>query len=90
MLLRLFLEFVEVFLRADLAYRTDTYGDPSDSKYTIFEGEELFGWPDRVYLRGQLAVENGRVVSNPPQGRYVPAVTEAARQQAEAGVGSGS
>jgi iron complex outermembrane receptor protein len=28
----------EVFLRADLAYRTDTYGDPSDSKYTVING----------------------------------------------------
>jgi dihydroorotase-like cyclic amidohydrolase len=57
---------------------------PSDSKYTIFEGEELFGWPDRVYLRGQLAVENGHVVANPPRGKYVPAVPAPAEQESVA------
>ncbi len=51
---------------------------PSASKYTIYEGEELFGWPDRVYLRGQLAVRDGRLVADPPRGRHVPAVTAAA------------
>ena len=28
----------ETFLRADLTSRTDTYGDPSDSKYTVIKG----------------------------------------------------
>ena len=28
----------EGFLRADLTSRTDTYGDPSDSKYTVIKG----------------------------------------------------
>ncbi len=28
----------EAFLRADATYRTDIYGDPSDSKYTVIEG----------------------------------------------------
>jgi dihydropyrimidinase len=52
---------------------------PSASKYTIYEGEELYGWPDRVYLRGQLAVRDGRVVADPPRGRHVPTVDAAAQ-----------
>jgi dihydropyrimidinase len=51
---------------------------PSASKYTIYEGEQLFGWPDRVYLRGQIAVQDGRLVTDLPRGRHVPAVTAAA------------
>ena len=31
----------ETFLRADLASRTDTYGDPSDSRYTLIKGYTL-------------------------------------------------
>jgi iron complex outermembrane receptor protein len=31
----------EGFVRADLTYRTDTYGDPSDSKYTLIDGYTL-------------------------------------------------
>jgi iron complex outermembrane receptor protein len=31
----------ESFLRADLTYRTDIYGDPADSKYTVIEGYTL-------------------------------------------------
>lgn len=52
---------------------------PSASKYTIYEGQELYGWPDRVYIRGQLALKEGRLVADLPQGRHVPAVTAAAQ-----------
>lgn len=44
----------------------------SASKYTIFENEELFGWPERVYLRGELVVDGGQIVAPRPTGRYVP------------------
>lgn len=46
----------------------------SASQYTIYEGEELFGWPERVYLRGRLVAERGQVVGSGPSGRYVPTV----------------
>jgi dihydropyrimidinase len=49
----------------------------SASKYTIFEGEELCGWPDRVYVRGQLVAEDGAIVAPGPSGRYVPVQTPA-------------
>jgi dihydroorotase-like cyclic amidohydrolase len=47
----------------------------SASKYSIYEGEELAGWPARVYLRGQLAAEAGAPAATAPRGRFVPAVT---------------
>jgi dihydropyrimidinase len=46
----------------------------SASRYTIYENEELAGWPERVYLRGRLVAERGQVISSPPSGRYVPDV----------------
>ena len=48
---------------------------PSASGYTIFEGEELAGWPELVYLRGEAAVRGGALVNPLPRGRYVPTVT---------------
>jgi dihydropyrimidinase len=44
----------------------------SASGYTIYEGEELNGWPARVYLRGTLVARDGQVVASEPHGRYVP------------------
>jgi dihydroorotase-like cyclic amidohydrolase len=48
----------------------------SASKYTIYEGEELFGWPDLVFVRGKLVARAGDIVATAPSGRYVPVVTE--------------
>lgn len=39
--------------------------------YTPYEGFELYGLPRAVYLRGEKAAENGRVLPA-PRGRYVP------------------
>jgi len=47
----------------------------SASRYTIYEGQELFGWPERVYLRGRLTAQDGTIVPSAPSGRYVPEVT---------------
>lgn len=52
----------------------------SASKYTLYEGEELFGWPDRVFVRGQLVARDGRIVASAPHGRYVPVVTNSVRR----------
>jgi dihydroorotase-like cyclic amidohydrolase len=49
----------------------------SASKYTIYEGEELFGWPDLVFVRGELVARAGNIVADAPSGRYVPVVTGA-------------
>ena len=54
----------EVFLRSDLTYRTRTYGDPSDSKYTLISGYTLLNailgfrstghWEASVWVRNLL------------------------------------
>jgi dihydropyrimidinase len=44
----------------------------SASGYTIYEGEELGGWPELVLLRGTPIVEDGEVVAGPELGRHVP------------------
>jgi dihydropyrimidinase len=53
-------------------------------EYNVFEGVELTGLPVRVFLRGRLAAENGRVLAERGQGRFVsrrplPAFAEAQR-----------
>ncbi|HEV7566291.1 MAG TPA: amidohydrolase family protein [Microbacteriaceae bacterium] len=47
---------------------------PSASKYSIYEGEELAGWPTHVFIRGELVAREGRLVSQSPAGRYVPKI----------------
>jgi dihydropyrimidinase/dihydroorotase len=42
--------------------------------YTIYEGEKLGGWPERVFVRGTPVVEDGRIVTETPVGRWVPTV----------------
>lgn len=61
----------------DPTVRREVLGEDleSASKYSIYEGEELAGWPDRVYLRGRLAAQAGKPVSTSPLGRFVPTVT---------------
>jgi dihydropyrimidinase len=40
-------------------------------EYNVFEGTALTGLPARVYLRGRLAAEGGRVVAERGDGRFV-------------------
>lgn len=49
----------------------------SASEYTLYEGEELSGWPDLVFVRGRLVARDGETVSTQPHGRFVPVVTRA-------------
>jgi dihydropyrimidinase len=41
-------------------------------EYNVFEGYALTGLPARVFLRGRLAAENGKVRAERGQGRFVP------------------
>lgn len=45
----------------------------SASRYSIYEGEELGGWPELVLLRGTVIVEDGAVLGESSPGRHVPA-----------------
>lgn len=40
--------------------------------YTPYEGFSLSGGIERVYLRGTLAVEDGRLMTDTPGGRFIP------------------
>ena len=39
--------------------------------YNLYEGWELVGYPDQVYLRGHLIVERGQWFGRPGMGRYL-------------------
>jgi dihydropyrimidinase len=43
----------------------------SRSDFSIYEGEELTGWPVLTMVRGRVAMEEGRVLSRPGDGRYL-------------------
>ena len=42
------------------------------SDYTPYEGLEVTGWPVKTFLRGRLAMDEGRIVAAPGSGRFVP------------------
>jgi dihydropyrimidinase len=39
--------------------------------YNLYEGWELVGFPEKVYLRGQLIVDNGRWLGRPGMGQFL-------------------
>jgi dihydropyrimidinase len=43
--------------------------------YTLYEGEVLRGWPEKVFVRGHLVYDAGSIVSKVPIGRHVPALS---------------
>jgi dihydropyrimidinase len=56
------------------AMRTTRAADlESASGYTIYEGEELGGWPELVLLRGRTIVQDGAVITDAALGQHVPA-----------------
>jgi dihydropyrimidinase len=44
----------------------------SASGYSLYEGEMLTGWPQQVWVRGQLVFDRGEIVARTPGGRHVP------------------
>jgi dihydroorotase-like cyclic amidohydrolase len=45
---------------------------PSAAGYSLYDGEVLTGWPQQVYVRGNLVVSDGDVTAGAPIGRHVP------------------
>jgi dihydroorotase-like cyclic amidohydrolase len=41
--------------------------------YSLYEGETLTGWPEQVFVRGNLVFDGGRIVDDKRDGRHVPA-----------------
>ena len=40
--------------------------------HTPYEGLEVTGWPETTLVRGQVVVENGKVVGAPGSGQWLP------------------
>ena len=54
--------------------KTNTYGanDLHDNVgYNPWEGRQVRGWPERVFLRGQMLVENGTFLGTPGSGAWI-------------------
>jgi dihydropyrimidinase len=45
------------------------------SDYTPYEGLEVTGWPVKTLLRGQVIVDDGRIVAEPGFGQFLPRAT---------------
>ncbi|MGE0311740.1 MAG: dihydroorotase family protein [Lautropia sp.] len=43
----------------------------SYSDYSLYEGRELRGWPVRTIVRGEVVMDEGRIVGAPGHGRYI-------------------
>lgn len=43
-----------------------------DIDYTPYEGLEVTGWPVMTILRGQIAMQDDKVVAQPGSGRFIP------------------
>ncbi len=44
----------------------------SFADYTLYEGWKVRGWPVHTLVRGQWALQDGKVVGTPGSGRYLP------------------
>ncbi len=44
----------------------------SDADYSLFAGRRIKGWPTMTMLRGRIIAENGKVVAETGDGRYIP------------------
>ena len=47
--------------------------NPNGVDYNIFEGRKQIGRVETVFLRGNMAVQNGKFIGRPGMGRFVPA-----------------
>lgn len=44
----------------------------SNAKYSIFAGWEVTGWPVTTIRRGEVVYENGKILSRPGSGKFIP------------------
>jgi len=47
----------------------------SSGRINLYEGWEVQGYPEKVLLRGQLIVDNGKWLGRPGMGRFIPCQT---------------
>lgn len=53
-------------------HEVDSGNLKSAAGYSLYDGERLSGWPQQVYVRGQLVFDSGDIVASGPIGRHVP------------------
>ena len=46
-----------------------------NADYSVWQGQEFYGFPDYTILRGNILVENGKFVAERPQGQYIKRVS---------------
>jgi len=44
----------------------------SDADYSLFAGRKIKGWPTMTMLRGDVIAQNGKVIAQTGNGRYLP------------------
>jgi len=44
----------------------------SRSDFEPYDGHEVTGWPTTVISRGEVIVDNGKIVSRAGRGRFIP------------------
>jgi len=64
-------DFAIVDLENELVWDNEKYS-PSNSDWNIYEGWTFKGWPEMTILRGQVTVENMKILAEPGIGQYIP------------------
>ncbi len=44
----------------------------SNVGYTLYEGQKVLGWPEMSFQRGKPVLQQGEIVAQPGQGRFLP------------------
>ncbi|NLO90655.1 MAG: amidohydrolase family protein [Elusimicrobia bacterium] len=60
-----------VLLDPDKGRKADCKKLHSRCDWTPYQGRTLYGWPEKVFLRGTLAVDGGQPVRQTPGGRFL-------------------
>ena len=45
---------------------------PSNADWNIYDGWKFKGWPVMTIVRGEVIMENGKIVGKPGYGKYIP------------------
>jgi dihydropyrimidinase len=64
-------DFAIVDLNNELVWDNDKFS-PSNSDWNIYDGWRFKGWPEMTILRGQIVMENMKIVASPGIGKYIP------------------
>jgi dihydropyrimidinase len=57
---------------ADLERVVDPLALQSEGDFSVYEGQRLRGWPVMTIARGQVVMQDGKVIGEPGRGRFLP------------------